>query len=193
MNKTSQLFISIFLVLSSVHTYAVNIKGIEIPEQITQTDSNTELSLNGAGIRSKFIFDIYVGSLYLSSPSNSAKEILNSRFAKRITMHFLYDRIEKEKMTNSWNDGFEKNLTSKKFTELKPAIETFNSTFGDTLKGDEVVIDFFADNTTKVTINNLEKARINNANFQRALLSIWLGEAPVDEDLKLAMLGLARE
>jgi len=193
MNKTSTLIVSILLMLLTLHVYAASIKGVEIPERITQTGTQSELVLNGTGIRTKFIFDIYVGSLYLTSPSTSAEEIMNSHSAKRISMHILYDRIEKEKMTNGWNDGFKNNLTSRQFTELKSEIEMFNSAFGDTLNGDEVILDFLANNTTKVTINNLEKARINSANFQRALLSIWLGEDPVDEDLKMAMLGLTNE
>jgi hypothetical protein len=44
-----------------------------------------------------------------------------------------------------------------------------------------------------ITINNNEKARIKGANFQSALLSIWLGESPADDELKSAMLGQVSE
>jgi len=188
---------SAFLILLSSPVLALQIEDIEIPEQITQATSQQALALNGAGIRTKFIFNIYVGALYLSKSSKDAKQILTNAGSKRISMHFLYDKIEKEKMTNGWTDAFDDNLSGAQFTALKPSIDTFNSAFAsDTVKGDVVIIDFIGgidSKETTVTINNIEKARISGTDFQRAVLSIWLGESPADEDLKQAMLGVSEE
>ena len=183
-----------FSMLVSTPALALQIEDIEIPEQITQTASKQTLTLNGAGIRTKFIFNIYVGALYLSKNTKQVTQILNSTDSRRISMHFLYDKIEKEKMTNGWTDGFEDNLSDAQLTTLKSSIDKFNSAFtADTVKGDVVVIDFTGNKETIVTINNNEKTRISGADFQRAVLSIWLGESPADEDLKQAMLGIAEE
>jgi len=185
---------SAFLVLLSSPVLALQIEDTEIPEQVTQTASKQALTLNGAGIRTKFIFNIYVGALYLSTSSKDVEKILNDTNSKRISMHFLYDKIEKEKMTNGWTDGFEDNLSETQFAALKPSIDKFNSAFSsDTVKGDLVVVDFIDNKETSVTINGTEKTRIGGADFQRAVLSIWLGESPADEDLKQAMLGIPEE
>ncbi len=40
-----------------------------------------------------------------------------------------------------------------------------------------------------MTINGEEKGIIEGDDFYAALLDIWLGEEPADEDLKEAMLG----
>jgi hypothetical protein len=189
MNKTHPLLISACIFCAPGNVRGLEVNGIEIAERITQTSSQQPLVLNGVGTRSKFIFDIYVGALYLTEPSNQARQILDSRHAKRISMHFIYDKIEREKMINGWLEGFEENLSEEQLLLLKPKIDAFNSAFTDTIKGDVVVIDFLADATTIVTTNNHEKTRINGANFQRAVLSIWLGEEPADHSLKAAMLG----
>lgn len=185
---------SAFLILLSSPVLALQIENIEIPEQITQAGAQQALTLNGAGLRTKFIFNIYVGALYLSSSSKEVGQILNDTGSKRISMHFLYGKIEKEKMTNGWTDGFEDNLSEAQFAALKPSIDKFNSAFSsNTVKGDSVIIDFIDNKETSVTINGTEKTRIRGADFQRAVLSIWLGESPADEDLKQAMLGISEE
>ena len=183
-----------FLMLFSSPVLALQIENIEIPEQITQAGSQQALTLNGAGIRTKFIFNIYVGALYLNKSSKDVEKVLNDTGSKRISMHFLYDKIEKEKMTSGWTGGFEDNLSETQFTALKPSIDKFNSAFSSaTVKGDTVIIDFIGNEETSVAINGTEKTRISGADFQRAVLSIWLGESPADEDLKQAMLGISEE
>lgn len=51
--------------------------------------------------------------------------------------------------------------------------------FVDLLPGDE----------TRVSINNEVRGSVTGADFQQALLKIWLGDAPADADLKRGMLG----
>lgn len=46
---------------------------------------------------------------------------------------------------------------------------------------------------TRLTINGEEKGVIAGADFYSALLDIWLGDEPADDDLKDAMLGIANE
>ena len=194
--KLTLLVTLFFIQLSCLYpgtAMAVNIKGIELPAQITQEQTQQVLLLNGAGVRTKFFFDIYVGALYLSKPSKDSTQVLNDQKSKRISMTFLYDKVEKKKMTDGWTEAFKDNLTDKAFNDLTPKIDKFNGAFADTLKGDVVNIDFINNKETVVIINNTEKSRISGSDFQRAVLSIWLGESPADDDLKQAMLGLTEE
>lgn len=49
--------------------------------------SEQALQLNGAGIRSKFFMDLYVGSLYTPSPSQTLDSVLNApRVAIRLNI-----------------------------------------------------------------------------------------------------------
>lgn len=194
--KLSLLVTLFFIQLSCLYpstALAVNIKGVELAAQITQDQTQQVLRLNGAGTRTKFFFDIYVGALYLSKPSKDSTQILNNQKSKRISMTFLYDKVEKKKMTDGWTEAFKDNLTGKAFNDLNPKIDKFNGAFADTLKGDVVIIDFVDNKETVVTINNTVKSRISGSDFQRAVLSIWLGESPADDELKQAMLGQTDE
>ena len=70
----------LFGVISSP-AVAREIAGVEIDERITQADG-TELQLNGAGIRSKFVVKVYVAMLYLSNPSNDRDQVISDPGAK---------------------------------------------------------------------------------------------------------------
>lgn len=189
MKKIATLSAAVFMMLLPAYASAFQIKGVKIPERITQEATQQKLILNGAGVRDKFIFDIYVAALYLPGRSASAEQILADGAPRRVVMHFLYKKIKKEKMRSAWREGFENNLAPEAFSALKPEIDAFNAAFGETVEGDVVIIDFLSDKTTRIRINGTEKTQIMGAEFQQALLSLWLGESPVDGGLKKAMLG----
>lgn len=168
---------------------AVTIADINIPETVSHSEQSTKLVINGAGIRSKFIFDIYVGSLYLEKKLQTANEIFAAPGEKRVSMHFLYSEVSKEKLVSGWNDGFENNLTKDELKKLKTQIDQFNSLFITVKKGDVININFIPTTGTSVIINDKTMGLVEGDNFFTALLKIWLGDDPADSDLKEAMLG----
>jgi len=185
----------LFLLLSVAISYpfslqAKDVAGVNISETISLSDQSTKLILNGAGIRTKFIFDIYVGSLYLGKKASSAKEIYTLHGEKRISMHFLYSEVSKEKLVNGWNNGFENNHTSEELVKLKDRITQFNNLFVTVKKGDVINLDFIPTTGTGITINGKSMGLIEGDDFFVAVLKIWLGEDPADDDLKEAMLGV---
>jgi Chalcone isomerase-like len=174
----------LLLSLSSVAT-ALEIAGVQIPETL-----NTDLTLNGAGIRSKFFFKIYIAELYLEHPSQTAEKVLNIPGRKRLTMHILYDEVSKEKLVEGWNVGFGANLSDEKLKQLAPKIMQFNALFVTVHEGEEIILDYTPDMGTIVTIAGAQKGVIEGAAFNSALLSIWLGKEPVGDDLRDALLGI---
>jgi len=57
-------------------------------------------------------------------------------------------------------------------------------------KGDAILLDFLPDSGTRVVVNGQPRGKpIAGDDFYRALLRIWLGDKPVDGDLKKGMLG----
>ena len=76
MDKTMKSFLfSLFSFLLSFSVNAKTVADINISESISHTAKSTKLILNGAGIRTKFVFNIYVGSLYLEKKTQSEKAI----------------------------------------------------------------------------------------------------------------------
>jgi len=192
MKKSQRLFqivISLFVFLSlSTTVSAREIADVKLDEKITV--ENQSLQLNGAGIRTKFFFKIYVGALYLPEKQNEAVKVLSATSANRVVMHFLYDEVEKKKLTDAWVEGFEENVDEKLFAAVKDRLQQFNAMFSDLHKGEVVLLDFIPQQGTRVTIKGEVKGNIEGADFNRALLSVWLGEEPVTEELKDAMLGI---
>ncbi len=170
---------------------AKEIAGVMVQET-QQTADGTLLHLNGAGIRSKFFFDIYIAELYMEDPSSSVNEVIESSGHKRIVMYFLYKEVEKAKLIEGWNEGFADNTKADEVAKLQVKIDQFNSMFNDVKKGDIIVLDFIPDKGTVVTIANQEKGVIAGKDFNDALLRIWLGEKPVNKGLKEKLLSYTK-
>jgi len=71
MKKLSLLFI--LLVIAGTTQAQVQVGDATLPD--TVTFSGDDLTINGAGLREKFFFDIYAGGLYLKKKSTSASGI----------------------------------------------------------------------------------------------------------------------
>ena len=174
------------LLLLSSSVQAKELSGVKLDEQVM---AGTEtLTLNGAGIRTKFVFDIYVAAFYTVSPVKKVAD-LDMQKPMRMAMHFVYDEVSKEKLVDGWNDGFEDNLSSEQFEKLSSKIKQFNALFETARAGDVINLDYVPSSGTKVSINQKIKGKVEGADFYHALLLIWLGEDPVGEDLKDALLG----
>ncbi|MDQ6986709.1 MAG: chalcone isomerase family protein [Mariprofundaceae bacterium] len=179
------LFVALPVIVTPVQ--AAEIEAVMLAERIN-VDGNT-LLLNGAGVRSKFFFDIYVGALYLPEKVQQAAHVLLFPAPARVSMTILYKEVAAEKLIHGWQRGFEKNQDDASMQALQDRLRAFNAMFGDAQRGDVLVFDFLSDGSTRVIINNKQKSEIPGVDFQRALLSVWLGENPADDDLKQALLG----
>lgn len=187
MNKKNHvLIIGICLVWLTGVVQAREFKDINVPEEVAL--AGKDISLNGVGMRTKFFFDIYVGALYLESAVKTREDVLSQKGPKRVFMHFVYDEVASEKLVAGWNDGFEGNLSDEQLRALAERIKAFNAMFDTAHAGDEVMLDYLPEQGTRVTIKGEVKGVIKGKDFNDALLNIWLGDQPADDDLKEAML-----
>lgn len=180
------LFLSFFI----GQAQARQLEDVEFEEQLSLTAGDSPLKLNGLGIRYKFFFKIYIAALYVEKLTHKADDLINAKGAKRIRMYFLYDEVSKEKLVNGWLEGFESNLSKQTYQQLKPRIDQFNQLFETVNRGDQILLDYLPDKGTQVTIKNKLRGVIEGADFYAALMKIWLGDSPVKEDLKNALLGI---
>jgi hypothetical protein len=162
---------------------------VELPDRIQLVGDATPLVLNGAGIRKKFFFSIYLASLYLPALSDDAEAILDADQPRRIQMDMLHSKVEKEKLVDAWNEGFAVNHSEKALAPLKERISRFNELFETLVAGDQVQLDYLPAIGTRVVINGKERGVIAGEDFNQALLKIWLGESPVTDSLKRDLLG----
>ncbi|WP_417544646.1 chalcone isomerase family protein [Marinobacter sp.] len=60
----------------SAPALALTVGGVYVPD--TYTANSTELQLNGAGTRSKFFIDLYVGSLYVPKAEHDGNAVVDA-------------------------------------------------------------------------------------------------------------------
>ncbi len=176
------------LLFLSFSLQAVEVAGVEMPDHLRAFDKKTRLMLNGAGVRKKFFFKIYAAGLYLTARAHSTEEVLSLDGPKKVRMVFIYSEVDKEKLTDGWEDGFENNLSHEENEFIQPRLKRFNKLFTTVRKGDVIDLDFIPGRGTLVTIKGSFKGEIEGDDFYKALLKVWLGKKPADKGLKKALL-----
>ncbi len=169
-------------------TLAREVAGVVLPEQVSV--AGAPLKLNGAGVRSRFFFKVYVGALYLTRTSHRSSDIYPMDGPKRMQMHFLYSKIERQKLRDAWVEGFVRNLTSAQLSELKPRLDEFVALFPAVVEGDVLTIDYSPRYGVQVSHNDRLLGTVYGADLFTALLKVWLGEDPADASLKEGLLGV---
>jgi hypothetical protein len=170
---------------------AAEIEGIDVPARVRLGAGGPELVLNGAGVRVRLIFKIYVAALYLPAKTTDAEAILQSDRPTRFVLYMLRD-LSAAEINSSVNDALRETLTPAERQPLEARMTRFNAIF-ETLRevksGSRITLDFVPLAGTVISINAEEKDRIPGADFNRALLRVWLGERARDTALRKALLG----
>ncbi len=184
-NFTSILLITLFFISSSV--LADPVEGVHL--EPSTTCANETLHLNGAGVRKKFFIKLYVAALYTPEQINDAQQVLNMNIPMCMRLHIISSKITAEKLVNATRKGFEQ-ATKNKTGEIEKEIEHFLSWLDQPISvGDVFQFSFTPTKTIQVFKNQLLLGEIMNTQFSHALFAIWLGEAPVQDDLKDGLLG----
>jgi hypothetical protein len=180
------------LVLSSA-VAASEIAGVKFDEHVYIAQGVPELVLNGVGVRRKFVMvKIYAAALYLKEKRTSADAVLSDPGPKRVAMHILQQEITAEELIAAFNDGLAANNQPTELAPLEKRIRDLASMMrqvGKISQGGVILLDYLPDIGTRVTVNGVARLTIPGADFNRALLRIWLGDRPVDGRLKQALLG----
>ena len=181
---------AILLMSLSLNLHGKELANISVDDEITLKNGDT-LLLNGMGLREKMWIDVYVGSLYLPKKADNVAEVLAQPGALRIQINVVYTEVASKKLIRAWKDGFEKNQSDEMLMRLKDRIEMFYSYFEESAKkDDEYLIDYIPVQGTSISKNGKLLGTIEGEDFKNALLEIWLGNVPVDKNLKKGMLGL---
>jgi hypothetical protein len=140
-----------------------------------------ELKLNGAGVRKKSLFKVYVAGLYLERPTASAEEAITSEQPKRMVL-VMTRNVGHDQFAQAVVDGFQRNSAAQMST-LQPRLDRLTSMIPDLGEGDVVDIVYQPGVGTLVRGKGKEVA-LPGKDFADALFAVWLGQNPVDGDLK---------
>ena len=169
---------------------AAEIAGVKVSE--TATVANQQLLLNGAGIRYKAIFKVYVAALYLTEKKELVPDILTMTGPRRIAITMLRD-VSSEEFGQSFMGGIQKNSDRAEKSKFVSQLLKFGEIFAsvpELKKGDVLTNDWVPGTGLVITLNGKRLADpIPDIGFHNMLLKIWLGDKPADIKLKRQMLG----
>ncbi len=186
MIKKITLF-AIAFVLISFTSGDMEIGGITMPDTLKAGDNN--LTLNGAGIRTKFFIKLYVGGLYLQNKTTDDNKVLSEDKPMAIRLHIISSMITSEKMEDATREGFDNSL-GKNVSSMSNEIEAFIDVFKAEIKdGDIFNMIYIPGKGVDIYKNDKYSKTIKGLAFKKALFGIWIGKKPAQDSLKEGMLG----
>ena len=174
----------------SLPALATDIAGIHFDDRTAVAGS--DLTLNGAGLRTRFMVKVYAMGLYLPRRADTADAVASQPGPKRIQIVTLRE-LSAEQFADALLDGLKKNHSEAEFAKLQARSDEFRTALlglKSAPSGTQIRLEWLPASGTRLSVGNDARGKdIPGEDFYRALLRIWLGDKPVDADLKNALLG----
>lgn len=185
-----KLLIALLLCAASLAHAATEVSGVKFADKLKL--GAVELQLNGAGQRSRLFFKVYAIGLYLQEKRTTVADVLALKGQKRLHIVTLRE-LTAEQFAGALVEGMQKNHSDAEMAPLKARIEDFNAAMlavKKTAEGSVVDIDWLPESGTRLIVGGIQQGKdIPGEDFYNALLAIWLGPKPAQDDLKEALLG----
>ncbi len=181
------VFRVVLLLLLALPAFAADVAGVRIDDKARVAD--TEVALSGAGLRKRLFFQVYAIGLYVADPK---ADLIAQGGPKRVAIHMLRD-VGADQFTEALSEGIKANHTEAEAAALEPRVKQLAAIMaevGEAKKGMAIALDWTGAETRVLIGGKPAGKPIAGADFYRALLRIWLGEKPVQDDLKKALLGV---
>jgi hypothetical protein len=176
--------IAAVLFLAPLGAAAVEVAGVSFPPTV-QAGGKT-LTLNGAGIRTRFFFKVYAMGLYLEHPGRDARAILAADGVRRAELHMLRS-VSGAEMGDAIATAVNANAGGAA-GQLKDRIDRLKAMFKSANQGEVITLTYIPGTGTVVATNGRDAGTIEGKDFADALFGAWIGAAPVDDSLKQALL-----
>jgi len=176
----------ILILIFASSAWAAEVAGVKIDDRARVGAS--ELELKGAGLRKRLFFQVYAVGLYVA---DRKADPISQPGLKRVAIHMLRD-VGVDQFSEALADGIRENHSAAEAKALEPRVKELAATMAEikeASKGMAISLDWTGAGT-QLLVNSKPVGRpIAGEDFYHALLRIWLGERPVQDDLKKALLG----
>ncbi|GAA5784655.1 chalcone isomerase family protein [Chitiniphilus shinanonensis] len=189
MHPFKKTLLAASLLLSVAAAQALDISGQNVPDKADV--AGQALVLNGAGVRTKIVVDVYVAALYTAKRGNDANAVIRAAAPRRMELRMLRE-VSAATMHESFVDGLEDNVGKAGLKQYAAQLDALDRVFKEVktvAKGDVIQLDFVPGQGTRVTVRGKSYPVIAGDDFAGAMLSIWLGNDPVQDSLKGKLLG----
>ncbi|MFC6282219.1 MULTISPECIES: chalcone isomerase family protein [Polaromonas] len=168
----------------------VEVSGIKLDDPVDLR--GTKLQLNGAGIRYKAVFKVYVAALYLGKKVATPEEVYSAPGPRRMSITLVRE-IDSNELGKAFTKGFEENTPKGEMSKLIPGLIRMGQIFADQKKllpGENFTIDWIPGTGTIITVKGKPQGEpFKEPEFYNALMRIWFGPNPADWKLKDQLLG----
>ena len=172
------------LLLLPIAAAALEVAGVSFAPTV-QAGGKT-LTLNGAGVRTRFFFKVYAIGLYLEHPSTNASAILAADQVRRAELHMLRT-VSGAEMGDSIATAVNANAGGAA-AQLRTRVDQLKGMFKSANEGEVISLTYIPGKGTVVAAQGADIGTIEGKDFADALFGAWIGTAPVDGSLKQALL-----
>jgi hypothetical protein len=185
-----KLLAILLLALSLPALAALEVAGVKFDDKAMVGTGDTVI--NGAGLRKRVFFKVYAIALYLPQKQAAAADVLAAKGAKRIAIVTLRD-LTAEQLVDALLEALKKNHDEAALAALQARIDQFRTSMLSIVNAPEksvVHLDWLPESGTRLSFNGTARGSdIPGEDFYRALLKIWIGDKPAQDDLKEHLLG----
>ncbi len=168
----------------------MEVSGIRLDDPIDL--AGARLQLNGAGIRYKAVFKVYVAGLYLGKKASTPEEVYAATGPKRMSITLVRE-IDSNELGKSFTKAFEENTPKNEMAKLIPGLIKMGQIFAaqkKLLAGEAFTIDWIPGTGTIISVKGVPQGdAFKEPEFFTALMRIWFGPNPADYRLKDQLLG----
>lgn len=168
----------------------IEIAGVKVEDSATV--AGTKLVLNGAGIRYKGPFKVYVAELYAPKKFTSLDELIALPGPKRMVLVMTRD-IDAGPFGKLLTRGMEDNNPKHEMSKLIPGLIKMSDIFTankNFLPGETIVMDWIPGTGLVIFARGkVQSEPFKEPEFFKALMGIWLGPQPAYWKLKENLLG----
>ncbi len=182
--------VAVMLLFAAFAAGGTEVAGVKIDDRARV--GSAELALNGAGLRKRVFLQVYAIGLYLPQKSSTPAAILEQAGPKRVAIHMLRS-VGADDFSAALADGIRANHSEAEARALEPRIKELAAIMAElkeAKKGMAIALDWQPPAGTVMVVDGAARGKpIQGEDFYRALLRIWIGDKPVQDDLKKALLG----
>ena len=161
------------------------IKGIPFDDECVV--KNKRLTLRGVGLlKYLVVINAYVGGFYLEENTLISQKF--TEVERRIELHYFH-AIASGDFAKATSKIIKKNVSPNRYEKLYPFIQQMNDLYLDVKPGDRYAATYIPGKGTELALNGKPLGIVPGGDFSKAFFGIWLGDNPLNENFRDALLG----
>jgi Chalcone isomerase-like len=166
------------------------IADVVYPNEVTV--GGQKLQINGFGMRFRFGFRGYTAALYTATKVTRNEDVIKPTLTKRI--HLVAQRdLNGDELGKLFTRGMEDNMAREDFSKIIGGVIRMGTIFAEGKKfnkGESIIVDNIPGTGLVTTFRGKQQGEpIKEPEFAENFFKIWFGKKPVDDALRVALLG----